>query len=669
MLTFRGDVCFHTSPRLGVSPPRSHARDAGAGEALGMGLVNEIDELRVYRVIQTCQLRNAPNVSEGSRIKDAPDFTVGDLFAVCHVKPSALEGSDNGPYLSLSNAYGWLFERKHNSAMSVRMPLERGLFAYKVSNKGVGLALRAHPTNRDEPELKFGYSHGLSAEETALGQVLYPHDHVVWGDARVTFEGVTYVRVQGTTGWLFSRRGENNVLVECVDADEVKRLSNPNGVGENQLALVDVRSDAIAIAGNAPGYAVHVPNEVVPEMLPLRDLRAMAKRHGLRESFFNQTSWVVSFVKDLGAGETGRVDVYYTTGTIGVTLRHHRELVRTQGFYPRCGIREVELLFKNPRDANVRGGYKRRRQHDGPFGNGNAVRTMGVYVKNSSDTYADDEEMKLRGELRGLDGAMDDLRKQRESLVSLLRETEGSSRRGALLRMRRENEMREAAAKELAVQSKGSRWTIVNAMRDSHPALVQSLEANFTNVEHVALTERAFFVSRANGRCLFRGIHPDRAEEYFIGSIGSSGNTVPYYAMASDGRHFARHCSGASSWNGGDDDERFSELCADPNRAVARVAFGDPGSWFIVFENGRWEAKGVPDRMVDFVHANGSSPTEVSLGEDDTYFVRMTNGEFDFSLPRSCATVCRELANKGHALTNVALSPTNTTFGWLIRYE
>ena len=73
--------------------------------------------------------------------------------------------------------------------------------------------------------------------------------------------------------------------------------------------------------------------------------------------------------------------------------------------------------------------------------------------------------------------------------------------------------------------------------------------------------------------------------------------------------------------------------------------------------------------MVDFVHANGSSPTEVSLGEDDTYFVRMTNGEFDFSLPRSCATVCRELANKGHALKNVALSPTNTTFGWLIRYE
>ena len=73
--------------------------------------------------------------------------------------------------------------------------------------------------------------------------------------------------------------------------------------------------------------------------------------------------------------------------------------------------------------------------------------------------------------------------------------------------------------------------------------------------------------------------------------------------------------------------------------------------------------------MVDFVHANGSSPVEVSLGEDDTYFVRMRDGEVDFALPRACAAACRELGANGHLLKHVTLAPTNAAFGWLIRYE
>ena len=88
-----------------------------------------------------------------------------------------------------------------------------------------------------------------------------------------------------------------------------------------------------------------------------------------------------------------------------------------------------------------------------------------------------------------------------------------------------------------------------------------------------------------------------------------------------------------------------------------------------MLRNGRWEARGAPDRMVDFVHANGSSPVEVSLGEDNTYFVRMRDGEVDFVLPRACAAACRELAENGRLLKHVALSPINAAFGWLIRYE
>ena len=118
-------------------------------------LVNEIDELRVYRVIRSVQLRHAPNVSDESRIPKAPVFDIGELFAVDRARPS-LVGSENGPFLQLSNAYGWLFERKHGDAFAVRMPLERGLWPYRVCNESVGLALRSHPTNKTEDEWKFG---------------------------------------------------------------------------------------------------------------------------------------------------------------------------------------------------------------------------------------------------------------------------------------------------------------------------------------------------------------------------------------------------------------------------------------------------------------------------------------------------------------------------------
>ena len=642
-----------------------------------MGLVTEIDELRVYRVIQSVQLRSAPNVSEGSRIPKSPTFHLGEMFAVDRVQPSP-RNTHNGPFLRLCNNYGWLFELKHGNAMCVRMPLERGLWAYRVDNEGVGLALRSHPTNSPEFDYKYGYSHGLTAKETLLGQVLFPHGHVVWTDARVSFEGVTYLRVQGTTGWLFTRRGEKHTLIECVDPDEIVRLSAGVEDDETDLTLgqfeehegVDTRNDD-SLHPNT-GYLVNVPKEINLEMLPIRDLRVMAKKHKLRESYLNKKTRVVSFVKDLGAGETARIDVYYTTGTIGVTVRHHNQLSRTQSFYPRCGIREVEKIFNSPQDPNVRGGYKRRRENDGPYGSNHAIRHMGVFVENASDAVTEDEEMTLRGELRGLDAALEEMKLQRENLLQLLVKAERKNRNSALLRMHKENEMKELVKKELILTSKGGKWLCVNAMRNTHPTLVQSLEANFTNVEHIAITEDSYFVSRANGKCLYRNIDDNTAEA--LRQWQGTHTQTPYYVSSKDGRYFAKDQSGTTQWNSGYDaegyeDQRFDELCRDPNRNVSRVAFGDPGSWFLVFAYGRWEAKGVSDLMVNFIHTNGSSPVEISIGEDDTYFVRCSDGEIDYSLPHACAKVCRGLVNKGHLLKNVVLSPTNTTFGWLIRYE
>jgi hypothetical protein len=158
-------------------------------------------------------------------------------------------------------------------------------------------------------------------------------------------------------------------------------------------------------------------------------------------------------------------------------------------------------------------------------------------------------------------------------------------------------------------------------------------------------------------------------------------NTIPYLALSHDGRYYAVNSLGHEAWNAvgeisdeilnGNEDvsyldrntrkyenfasDRFDALARrrDAREKLSRVAFGVNGSWFAVFKNGRWEANGVPDRLVNFVHANGSSPAEVSLGADDTYFVRMRDGEVDFLLPRACAAACRALVDEGRMLKHV----------------
>ena len=707
-------------------------------------LVNEIDELRVYRVIRSVQLRHAPNVSDESRIPKAPVFDIGELFAVDRARPS-LVGSENGPFLQLSNAYGWLFERKHGDAFAVRMPLERGLWPYRVCNESVGLALRSHPTNKTEDEWKFGYSHGVNDAHVSHAQVLYPHDHVVWADARVSFEGVTYVRVQGTTGWLFTRRGERHVMTEILDPDDFDDLAR---LGLGQVASSSAEKSA---ANLAPAHVsdqqvareglvdlVDPKWQMAPEMLPLRDLRLMAKRHRLREAYFDgKEKAVVSFVKDLGSGESARVDVYYATGTIAVTVRHHKHLARTRSFYPRCGIREAEKVFAQPNDpaGMAVSGYKRRRVRERTPPDANAAaRRMGVYVEGASTSEAtEDEEMTLRGELRGLDVAMDEMRSQRARLVEFLLQAELSKRRGGLARMHRENEARAVTRRENLLVARGWRWRVVKAMRDTHPGLVQRLEnsetlllraggdafidavpsreINRNEVAHVAFNAQGSFCAYADGRCFFSfsqkgGRLPPHLVDFFLPGtnepLPSIGTTIPYLALSDDGRYYAVNARGHEAWNAvgdvSDDDDvgyedeyrkdrnkktpyenanknfasdRFDALARrrDAREKLARVAFGAFGSWFAVFKNGRWEANGVPDRMVNFVHANGSSPVEVSLGADETYFVRMRDGETDFVLPRACAAACRALIDEGRMLKHVFLSPTDAAFGWIIRYE
>ena len=638
------------SPFLPLSPSRL--------ASVVMVLVNEIHELRVYRVGRNpLQLRTRPEISDDSRRADSPEIEPGALIAVDCVQPSRIAGSRHGPFLRLSNAYGWLFERKHGNVVAAKMPLEHGLWPYQVNNPLVGLALRSHPTTSNLEAWRY----------PGFPTVVYPHGHVVWADSRVHLDDVTFVRVQGTTGWLFTRRAGRDVLRE-LDPRDMSDAMAASGESSGAFAAFEGYEEGVERVDRESVRSSSFPSTssaVLPELVPLRDIRACAKRHGLREKYHNDRSMVVSFVKDTGGGETARVDVYYATGTIATAL-HTPNAGKTQSFRRGCAIGDVDRIFADPRDAVGPGGYKRRREHDGAFSNNRAVRAMGVYLRDMAEATTEDEEVKLRGELRDLDAAMRELAKQRETLTDHLSAVEARSREGARLRMEGDLERHRELREQNLLARRGDRWTTTEAVHVSSPGLTRRCDFDFETVAHVALfSPGGWFLSRDGGGSQWENA-PEEVRR--IHAELRDGDWIEYVATGPEGQWYARAGLGFAWW-GGERGHRFSEVCRDTRRRARRVAFGANQSWMVLFDDGRWESSGLCAELTDFIYANGTEPVEVSLGDDGAYFVRMADGDVDYALPDNCARAVRNLTEKGHVVKSVALAPRDTTFAWFIRYE
>jgi hypothetical protein len=78
--------------------------------------------------------------------------------------------------------------------------------------------------------------------------------------------------------------------------------------------------------------------------IPLDTARQMASRHGYDEIYFNTQSRVISFRNKEGT----RINVYYTTGTVGSCLEHPRK-GKSQLFRRDKSPEDLEAIFRNPR--------------------------------------------------------------------------------------------------------------------------------------------------------------------------------------------------------------------------------------------------------------------------------------------------------------------------------
>ena len=196
-------------------------------------------------------------------------------------------------------------------------------------------------------------------------------------------------------------------------------------------------------------------------------------------------------------------------------------------------------------------------------------------------------------------------------------------------------------------------------------------------VRHVTIADgrgddTAFFVSRDRDKSSTWGYLPPRLFQKMKGAGFDARHDLMYLSTGPEGCYYAEFRSGDCWWgNALKEDKDFQRIVQNWN--VYRVAFGpivqyadDNGqtwttnSWIILARDGRAAWKNLPSRLHQKLEsrlADWPAPAEVSLGSDDSYFVRFLDGTLDYCLPAEVANVCEFIESNGGQITDMALHP------------
>lgn len=258
--------------------------------------------LFAFRAIKPVAVRSRPNVSDKSRTVWI--VREGELVVVDRIRESPF-AAGNGPFFRLADGSGWLFEHKHNERFMEEVKVKKGSWTFRIKNGDTGIGLRRQP---------------IDGTTWFADDVVYKPGEKVECDRRIKSpSGVNFYRVEGTNGWVFDKRGETQMM-ELLYSDSPKAESSTKA----GWSLDFVRGVAEAC-------------------------------DGVEEISFNPTSRVVSF----RTAEDARVNVYYTTRTIGTALDHPIQ-GKSQLFRRNCTNAELVAIMNNPR-LHTNKGYQRTR--------------------------------------------------------------------------------------------------------------------------------------------------------------------------------------------------------------------------------------------------------------------------------------------------------------------
>ena len=91
-------------------------------------------------------------------------------------------------------------------------------------------------------------------------------------------------------------------------------------------------------------------------------VRQLAVSEGFKEAYFNERSKVISFTKPGEKIHCVKINVYYTTGTVGTCVDHPVQ-GRTQLFRRNVDLEQLRMIFRNPH-VHTGKGYHRRHPSD-----------------------------------------------------------------------------------------------------------------------------------------------------------------------------------------------------------------------------------------------------------------------------------------------------------------
>ena len=369
--------------------------------------------------------------------------------------------------------------------------------------------------------------------------------------------------------------------------------------------------------------------------LNFTDVCEAATADGYQQSYFNDTCKVISFSKrdELDDSTFIRINVYWTTGTVGTCLNHPRQ-GKTQLFRRNVDLLTLRLIFKNPRH-HTGYGYHKAKASTKSKRNDECVSLYHDFQITSDAVNIEDEESAAKAQMKWLDEEIDMMQKQKAQVQAIL---------DHFVEKRRLKAAAEEAEKKRQEELRKEKLRL-----EAEEEEKQRIEAERLRVQNIR-NERGKYIDYVT----FQGYHVTRCFDEKVISMACGGQStiflyenggwawsagltkqlhnklngrqrhLPsplYVSIGSFDRYYIRFEDGKSEWVGCDE---MTDYLQQEYRTVKTVAFGEEwDSYFVLFEDGGWQSNNIPYGLSNWINRNSSPDLAcVTLGPNGEYYVR-----------------------------------------------
>jgi len=330
--------------------------------------------------------------------------------------------------------------------------------------------------------------------------------------------------------------------------------------------------------------------------LTIENVRRVARFADAKEIVHKVNEKLLSF--SLRNNNDVRINVYYTTGTVGTCIDHPHQ-GKTQLFRRCVTVQILKQIFDNPR-IHTDKGYKRKR-----------------------DNVRDDEQVVLQKHLKRL-------RKEAETVEILLNESK--LRKKQEEQERKEQERKEQERKDQArAYDKAMKLQRIREKRGkfgswetSHTKDVKSMFT--TECISLGTNGASSIFLYENGNWAYTSGLPN----LLYNKLKGRQRHLPspeYVALGTHGRYYISFADGKSEWSGPDEMTKAINN-SGCNSVIKSISFGgNYGDYFIVFKCGRYCYSGVPIKFHNILNSNHDKQIETAaIGPNGSYYLKLNNG-------------------------------------------